>query len=114
VPVGVSVLVKAIAGGSLVVVFAVIGSVLRPRWLAGLFGAAPSIAIAGLVVTVADSSIVQADRAAEGMIVGAIAFVFYAGLARLILNRCRAVAATALATLSWIAVAVGGYLVVLR
>ena len=46
--------IKALLGGSMVTAFAVIGHVLRPKWFAGLFAAAPSVAVASLAVTVID------------------------------------------------------------
>jgi hypothetical protein len=45
---------KAIAGGVLVVLFALLGEGLRPKWFAGLFAAAHSVALASLLVTVID------------------------------------------------------------
>jgi hypothetical protein len=41
-------MVRFIVGGFLVSLFAIIGDVVRPKSFAGLFGAAPSIALATL------------------------------------------------------------------
>jgi Protein of unknown function (DUF3147) len=46
-------LVRFIAGGAIVSAFAIIGDVLKPKSFAGLFGAAPSVALAALVMTTA-------------------------------------------------------------
>ena len=43
---------RFIVGGLIVSLFAVIGDVLRPKGFAGLFGAAPSVALATLALTV--------------------------------------------------------------
>ena len=40
--------IKALVGGTVVLAFAAIGELLRPRGLAGMFAAAPSVALAGL------------------------------------------------------------------
>jgi hypothetical protein len=58
------VFIKALFGGCLVVAFALLGHVLRPKWFAGLFAAAPSVAIASLVVTVLDKGHHEASLAA--------------------------------------------------
>lgn len=46
-------LFRFIAGGAIVSAFAIIGDVLKPKSFAGLFGAAPSVALAALVMTTA-------------------------------------------------------------
>ena len=45
------VMIKALLGGTAVVAFAALGELLRPRGLAGIFAAAPSVALASLAVT---------------------------------------------------------------
>jgi hypothetical protein len=42
--------IRFIAGGVVVSVFAVLGDLLRPKSFAGLFGAAPSVALATLAL----------------------------------------------------------------
>ena len=44
-------LIRFFAGAFLVSLFSCLGDVLRPKTFAGLFGAAPSIAIATLLIT---------------------------------------------------------------
>jgi hypothetical protein len=44
-------LLRFIAGGVVVSAFAVVGDILRPKSFAGLFGAAPSIALATILIT---------------------------------------------------------------
>lgn len=84
-------LVQAVAGGALVVAFALLGEMLRPNRLAGIFSAAPSIAIAGLVVTVVAKGDVQASRAALGMMLGAAGFVAFALFVGALLERFGAI-----------------------
>jgi hypothetical protein len=66
---------KALVGGTAVVAFAALGEVLRPRGLAGMFAAAPSVALAGLAVTSVASGSSSATAQAVGMVAGAVALV---------------------------------------
>ena len=45
------ILARFIIGGMIVSAFAIIGDVLKPKSFAGLFGAAPSVALATLAIT---------------------------------------------------------------
>ena len=71
------VLLKTLAGGLLVVAFALVGEVVQPKRFAGLFGAAPAVALAGLAVAVILKGRQSAQREAIGMIVGATAMIAY-------------------------------------
>jgi uncharacterized membrane protein (GlpM family) len=108
------VVVKAGLGGLLVAAFAVVGHVLRPKWFAGLFGAAPSVAVASLAVTVLDKGHHQASLAAYGMLFGSAGFVAFSASARPLLKRLHAAVATSLGCAVWIVVAVGSYLLAVR
>lgn len=66
---------KALNGGLLVVAFALVGEVLRPKRFAGLFGAAPSVAIANLAVIALGEGAAVASQSGQGMIVGALGMV---------------------------------------
>ena len=68
-------LVKALVGGLGVVAFTVVARVVRPERLAGLFCAAPSVAVGSLAVVVLVSGQRDGVLAAQGMIVGAAALV---------------------------------------
>ncbi len=68
-------------------IFAALGEVLRPKSFAGLFGAAPSIALATLGLTIAHDGKAYAALEARSMIAGAVAFVFYAAAFSWILMR---------------------------
>ena len=46
------ILIRFLIGGVVVSVFAVIGDILKPKSFAGLFGAAPSVALATLGLTI--------------------------------------------------------------
>jgi hypothetical protein len=71
-------LARFLLGGLIVSAFAVIGDVLRPRGFAGLFGAAPSVALATLALTELSDGKEYAAMEARSMIAGAFAFLVYA------------------------------------
>jgi hypothetical protein len=68
---------RFILGGLIVSAFAVAGDVLRPRGFAGLFGAAPSVALATLSLTLLAEGKQYAALEARSMIAGAAAFFAY-------------------------------------
>ena len=84
------ILVRFIVGGLVVSIFAVLGEVLRPKSFAGLFGAAPSIALATLGLTVHQHGNQYAAVEARSMLLGAAAFFIYAAGSAWILRRFRA------------------------
>jgi uncharacterized membrane protein (GlpM family) len=103
-------------GGLVVSLFAVIGDVLKPKSFAGLFGAAPSVALATLGLTVLTNGKAYAALEARSMVVGALSFFFYASACMWIMARHRAKAAlaTSVGLLLWLGSAVGCWLLVLR
>lgn len=105
--------VRGLAGGTLVVAFALIGEVVRPKSFSGIFSAAPSIALAGLLVTVAAKGTEDARDAALGMLVGTVAMVVYCVAAMLLLPRIPALFASLACWSLWLAVALGLGMVVL-
>ncbi len=62
----------------MVAAFSAVGDVLKPKSFAGLLGAAPSVALATLGLTLAHDGIVYASVEAKSMLAGAIAFLIYA------------------------------------
>ena len=75
-------------GGVVVSAFAALGDVLRPKSFAGLFGAAPSIALATLALTIARQGKEYASVEARSMILGATAFFVYAfGVSQILMRR---------------------------
>lgn len=71
-------LIRFVVGGAVVSIFALIGDVLKPKSFAGLFGAAPSVALATLGLTIATEGASYAAIEARSMIAGAAAFFLYA------------------------------------
>ena len=69
---------RFILGGAIVSAFAVVGDVLKPKSFAGLFGAAPSVALATLGLTLRSQGPAYCAVETRSMIGGAIAFFVYA------------------------------------
>lgn len=82
-------LIRFLVGGIVVSVFAGLSECFRPKSFAGLFGAAPSIALATLGLTVMRSGKEFAALEARSMIFGAAAFCLYASLCSQVLMRHR-------------------------
>jgi Protein of unknown function (DUF3147) len=109
-------LVRFFIGGLFVIAFAILGDIFRPKSFAGLFGAAPSVALATLSLTIHKQGAAYAAIDARSMIAGAIAFFVYACAVSWILMRYRP--PTPVPTIGlmplWFAVAFGLWAVVLR
>lgn len=104
------------AGGTLVAIFAIMGDIFTPKSFAGLFAAAPSVALATILLTLHKHGPEYVAVEARSMIIGAVAFAAYASTVSLVLHRRRAhptvVAVAALAV--WAALAAVGWAVFVR
>ena len=78
---------RFLAGGIAVSAFAALGDTLRPKSFAGLFGAAPSIALATLLITLSQKGAPFAAVEGRSMILGAFALAAYSWLACLLLKK---------------------------
>jgi uncharacterized membrane protein (GlpM family) len=107
---------RFLVGGVIVSLFAVLGDVLKPRSFAGLFGAAPSVALATLGLTILNEGKLTATQEARSMIGGAIALGVYAAFcSRLMLKRkLNALPASVFALIVWLICAIGAWAFVLR
>jgi len=110
------VLLRFLVGGAVVSFFAVAADMLKPKSFAGLLGAAPSVALATLSLTVMKDGKSFAQIEARSMMLGAIAFFFYAwfGSWLLVRRKLPALAVTASSMFLWLAVTFGLWFVVLR
>src|SRR5438270_1962978 len=72
------ILLRAVIGGVVVSAFALLGDVFQPKRFGGLFGAAPSVALASLGLAIASNGRLYAALEARSMLAGAIAFCVYA------------------------------------
>jgi hypothetical protein len=80
-------ILRFLIGGIIVSSFALLGEILRPKSFAGLFGAAPSIALATIGLTIIHQGKAYAVNEARSMILGSIAFFCYAAAASWLLMR---------------------------
>lgn len=105
---------KAVVGGTVVCAFAAIGEFLRPRGLAGIFAAAPSVALASLAVTSAATGAGSAASQATAMAAGAGALAVYCLVGIESVKRFGGLQGSIAAMIPWLAVAIGLWAVVLR
>ena len=101
--------VRFALGGLVVSVFALLGDALRPKSFAGLFGAAPSVALATLGIALVQRGSDDAAVQSRAMMLGALALAAYSvAVCQLLMRaRMRALPATLLAFVVWIATAFG-------
>ena len=84
------IVIRFLIRGLVVSVFAVIGDLFKPRSFAGLFGAAPSVALATLGLTVAADGSAYAALEGRSMLAGAIALIVYSSGVGWLIMRCKA------------------------
>jgi ABC-type xylose transport system permease subunit len=86
-----------------------VGDVLKPKSFAGLLGAAPSVALATMPLTIARDGLTFGGTEVQTMIFGAIAFVCYAAVVSYFLWKKNqpALLVTLTSLLVWLAVAFG-------
>ena len=110
------ILIRFLVGGVVVSAFAVVGDLLRPKSFAGLFGAAPSVALATLALTISNQGAQYAAIESRSMIVGAIAFFVYAAcVCGLLLHlKLPALLATLPSIVIWLGAAIAAWYISLR
>jgi hypothetical protein len=103
------ILLRVIIGGIVVSAFAAIADTLKPKSFAGLLAAAPSVALATVVLTVKEHGAIYASIEARSMILGATAFFIYASVAGRLMIRKKwpALPVSSLALLLWLGAAIG-------
>jgi hypothetical protein len=89
------ILARFLIGGAIVSFFAVLAEMFRPKSFAGLFGAAPSIALTTIGIAISVHGKAYAALEARSMIFGAIAFLLYAACVSCMLLRLKPRALTA-------------------
>jgi hypothetical protein len=103
-----------LAGGTFVVIFSLVGSVVKPKRFAGVFSAAPSVAIAGLLIAAHSISVDETRQDARSLILGAFAMIIAAVIGLPILKRLSALGTASWIAIIWLVVAAVGYFAVLR
>ena len=110
------IIIRFLIGGLFVTAFAMIGDLFKPKSFAGIFGAAPSVALATLGLTIAKNGKGYAAMEARSMIAGAGALLVYCAIVTWVLkrNHMRALAAASSATAAWFVVGFGAWYLWLR
>jgi uncharacterized membrane protein (GlpM family) len=101
--------VRFLVGGIIVSVFALLGDVLRPKSFAGLFSAAPTIALVTLGMAFQSESSDYVALQAQAMVFGSISLAIYGFLVcRLLMRRrWRAGLASSVAQIAWFGMSAG-------
>lgn len=105
---------RAVVGGLAVVGFSVVGEAGRPKRFAGLFAAAPSVAVASLAVTVLSKGAKNTVPYAEGMLIGSAGMIAYCLVSLYLIERLHALVGSIASWLGWVIVAGGLYFVLGR
>jgi hypothetical protein len=100
---------RGLAGGTLVVIFALIGEAVSPKAFSGLFSAAPSVAIASLTLIILTEGPAAARQNSIGMVVGGLAMVACCILATATIPRIKSLKGSLVAWAGWAAVDLGLY-----
>ena len=103
------VLIRFLIGGLSVSLFAFLGDIFKPKSFAGLFSAAPSVALATLLLTIGKEGTRYASVEAASMIIGSLAFFVYSfAVSRVMMRRTEKAVLAATSPLPlWMAVAFG-------
>jgi uncharacterized membrane protein (GlpM family) len=101
-------LFRFLIGGAVVSLFAMAADILRPKGFAGLFSAAPSVALATLALTALKEGPAYVALEARSMVLGAIALFVYASgcVALMAKHHLKAGASSMIMLLGWVAVAI--------
>lgn len=110
------ILIRVLIGGTAVSAFALVSDMFTPKRFAGLFSAAPSVALATLVLTASKEGKSYAAVEAHSMMAGALAFVVYASAVSAILIKLKppALWLSVLMLPLWLVTAFGLWAVCLR
>ena len=108
--------IRFFLGGLLVSAFAVFGDLVRPKSFAGVFGAAPSVALATLALASVTHDGEYASVEARSMIAGALGLAAYGWLVSWLLlrRRARTLLVASGALVLWAVVAFGIWAMLLR
>jgi urea transporter len=103
-------LIRFFIGGFAVSAFAVLGDVLRPKSFAGLFGAAPSVALATLAIAFWNRGPGYAALEGRSMVIGSVALCLYSIAVCQLMKRYEvpALTATLVSLVAWTFVAFAG------
>jgi urea transporter len=102
--------IRFLVGGLAVSAFAVLGDVFRPKSFAGLFGAAPSVALATLAIAFLNQGPAYAALEGRSMMIGSLALCLYSLVVCQLLKRYEvpALIATLVSLIAWTLAALCG------
>lgn len=100
---------RGLFGGLLVVVFSLVGEVVRPKAFSGLFSSGPSVAVASLALTIGFETAAQARQESIGMVVGGIGMAAGCAVAALVIPRAKAIVGSLAAWATWGVLSLGLY-----
>jgi len=108
--------IRFLLGGGIVSLFALLGDVFKPKSFAGLFSAAPSIALATLGLAFSEHGINYASLEGRSMLAGAIALAACSQLSSYLMMRhnWHSTAAATCGVILWGATAFGIWFCALR
>jgi hypothetical protein len=106
--------VHRLVGGTFVVLFAVAGELLRPKSFGGIFAAAPSVALASLLITALAKGEMAVWASAVGMVAGAVAMVAACVVGIDAVKRFGALRGALTSLVVWVLVAGGLYATAVR
>ena len=108
------IVLKGLLGGLMVVVFSLVGEVVRPRGLAGITSAAPAVAIGSLLLALLASGVTAAVDLSLGMVAGAAALVLWCLVGIEAVKRLGALKGSVVTTGVWLVAALSTWAVFLR
>jgi uncharacterized membrane protein (GlpM family) len=101
--------IKGLIGGLAVFAFSLIAECGRPKRFAGLFAAAPSVALASLATTAATKGVKGTVPYARGMLIGSAGMLAYCLVSPFLIERLHALAGSIISWLAWFVAAGGLY-----
>ncbi len=106
--------IRAVLGGTAVCLFAMVGEMVQPKKFAGIFAAAPAVAVASLGISIATKGVNAGQANAFGMIAGAVGMIAYCVAAVFALRRMHALLGAVVAMPVWAMVAGGSLYLLAR
>ncbi len=109
-------IIRFLFGGLIVSLFAVVGGLFRPRSFAGIFAAAPTVALASLGLAFVMGQLPKIPVEGRSMLAGAVALGVYSLFTSYLTAKLswHSLAATILGYVVWFAVALGLWFIFLR
>jgi uncharacterized membrane protein (GlpM family) len=82
-------IIRFVVGGAMVSLFAVVGELFAPKTFSGIFGAAPSVALATLALTSHKQGHTAVADLAQAMLFGTAAMLAYCAILSVVVRRLK-------------------------